>query len=261
MPKDAYYFSHDCNAKDDPKCVALIEQLGLEGYGIYWVLIEILRDQPEYKYPLSLIPAIARKYNTTAEKIKVVVNAYGLFVIDENDFFSPSLINRMETFEELRLKKSLAGKKGNEIRWNKQLAIAEESQCESQCDNIETSQQSQIIAKKGKKSKVNKSKVDESILNEYTSNEMLGSTINDFISMRHEMKKPMTEHAIRLLLKKLDEFANDDETKIRILEKSILNGWQGIFELKEVNGFYGRDSGNNRQASTTEKYDFSKYSG
>ena len=71
--KDAYYFSHDSNAKDDPKCVLLIEQLGLEGYGIYWVLIEVLRDQPNYSYPVELLPALARRYNTTAEKIKTVV--------------------------------------------------------------------------------------------------------------------------------------------------------------------------------------------
>ena len=37
------YFPHDSNAKDDPKCMVLIDQLGMEGYGIYWVLIE-LRD-------------------------------------------------------------------------------------------------------------------------------------------------------------------------------------------------------------------------
>ena len=42
MSKDAYYFSHDSNAKDDPKCMVLIDQLGLEGYGIFWVLIETL---------------------------------------------------------------------------------------------------------------------------------------------------------------------------------------------------------------------------
>jgi len=77
--KDAYYFSHDSNAKDDPKCVLLIEQLGLEGYGIFWVLIETLRDQPEYKYPLALIPALARRYNTTAVKTMHVISDYGLF--------------------------------------------------------------------------------------------------------------------------------------------------------------------------------------
>ena len=27
--KDAFYFSHDSDAKDDPKCMLLIEELGL----------------------------------------------------------------------------------------------------------------------------------------------------------------------------------------------------------------------------------------
>lgn len=48
MSKDAYYFTHDSNAKDDPKCALLIDQLGMEGYGIYWMLIEVLRDQPDH---------------------------------------------------------------------------------------------------------------------------------------------------------------------------------------------------------------------
>jgi hypothetical protein len=116
LAKDAYYFSHDSNAKDDPKCVLLIEQLGLEGYGIYWVLIETLRDQPEYKYPIVLIGALARRYNTTAEKMKAVVNGYGLFTVDENDFFSLSLIRRMEHLEYKRELARIAGKKSAEKR-------------------------------------------------------------------------------------------------------------------------------------------------
>jgi len=73
MNKDAYYFPHDSNAKDDPKCVLLIEQLGMEDYGIYWMLVEVLREQPDYTYPLSLLPALARRYNTTSEKVKAVL--------------------------------------------------------------------------------------------------------------------------------------------------------------------------------------------
>lgn len=114
--KDAYYFSHDSNAKDDPKCVLLIEQLGLEGYGIYWVLIETLRDQPNYKYPLILIPALARRYNTTTEKMKTVISGYELFEVDEKNFFSISLISRMEKFEYKRELARIAGKKSAEKR-------------------------------------------------------------------------------------------------------------------------------------------------
>lgn len=123
--KDAYYFSHDSNAKDDPKCVMLIEQLGLEGYGIFWVLIETLRDQPEYKYPLALIPALARRYNTTTEKMKTVVSQYGLFdVTPEGDFFfSESLCRRMDNvsaFRESQRKKAMK-------RWNNAPALPRQS--------------------------------------------------------------------------------------------------------------------------------------
>ena len=78
MANNSYYFSHDSNAKDDPKCMLLIDQLGLEGYGIYWVLVEVLRDQETLKYPLNLVPILARRYNTTAEKMLTVIKKYGL---------------------------------------------------------------------------------------------------------------------------------------------------------------------------------------
>jgi hypothetical protein len=110
MGKDAYYFSHDSNAKDDPKCVLLIEQLGLEGYGIYWVLVETLREQTDFRYPLALIPALARRFNTTTEKMKTVVSSYGLFVIEDERFFSLSLIERMNKMELIREKRREAGK-------------------------------------------------------------------------------------------------------------------------------------------------------
>ena len=151
MSKDAYYFSHDSNAKDDPKCVLLIEQLGMEGYGIYWMLIETLRDQPEYKYPVNLLPALARRYNTTPKKVKTVVGNYGLFVIEGDAvFFSQSLIGRMVPLEEKRLKRSEAGKRGNAARWG--IAIG------SQCDNNAIATRSQV-----KESKINNNKEEDNI--------------------------------------------------------------------------------------------------
>lgn len=113
MKKDVYYFPHDSNAKDDPKCVFLIEQLGLEGYGIYWVLIETLRDQPNYKYPFALTGALARRFNTTKEKLETVIKRYNLFDFDDNDFFfSQSLLDRMEGINKRRKALQEAGRKG-----------------------------------------------------------------------------------------------------------------------------------------------------
>jgi hypothetical protein len=117
MGGDAFWFQHDSNARDDPKCSLLIDQLGLEGYGIYWVLLETLRDQPGYRYPLALLPMLARKYLTTAEKMKVVVGNYGLFCVDEGEFFlSPALCRRMMKWDEKRELNRLKGIKSGERR-------------------------------------------------------------------------------------------------------------------------------------------------
>ena len=132
--KDAYWFSHDSNAKDDPKCVLLIDQLGLEGYGIYWVLVEILREQPDFSYPLSLVPAIAKRYGTSAPKVETVIRNFGLFEIREDKFFySTSLISRVLAFKEKQNRRSAAALRANVERWRKvretkQLGQGEESE-------------------------------------------------------------------------------------------------------------------------------------
>ena len=158
MSKDAYYFSHDSNAKDDPKCVMLIEQLGLEGYGIFWVLIETLREQPTYKYPMVLLPALARRFNTTADKMKAVVCGYGLFEVDEKEFFSLSLMERMKRLD---AKREQAREAVNR-RWEKQKSLPspKEDLCVSNTDVLREYNVSNTS--KVKESKVNKSKVKES---------------------------------------------------------------------------------------------------
>ena len=148
--KDAYYFPHDSNAKDDPKCMLVIEQVGLEGYGIYWMLIETLRDQPDYTYPVANIPALARRYNTTADKVRSVVYDYGLFVVkDDQAFWSESLNRRMRAFNEKRAKRSEAGRIGMARRWGDNNAITSLSQ-----------KNNSVITSKVKESKLNKIKVN-----------------------------------------------------------------------------------------------------
>ncbi|MGL4519346.1 MAG: DUF4373 domain-containing protein [Phocaeicola sp.] len=122
MARTNSYFPHDSNAKDDPKCVLLIEQLGMEGYGIYWMLVETLRERDNYRYPINLLSALARRHNTTHEKVRAVVCSYELFEIDgEEFFFSPSLIERMQPMEERKVINSKAGKASGESRRQKAL--------------------------------------------------------------------------------------------------------------------------------------------
>lgn len=64
-------------------------------------------------------------------------------------------------------------------------------------------------------------------------NKELLNTLNDYKTMRTKIKKPLTDKAVSLFLKKLGELTKDQSTQILILEQSILNSWQGIFPLKD----------------------------
>lgn len=85
--------------------------------------------------------------------------------------------------------------------------------------------------KKERKPKKQTKSYDEQIT-EYTENEELQNALKAFLQMRSFIKKPMTEYALKLMLKKLDELGNNDTTKIAIINQSITHNWQGIFPLK-----------------------------
>jgi len=57
---------------------------------------------------------------------------------------------------------------------------------------------------------------------------------NAFLEMRIKIKKPVTPKAIELLIGKLDKYRKAGQDIQAILEKSIVNDWQDIYELKEL---------------------------
>jgi hypothetical protein len=104
MKKDAYYFSHDANSQDDPKCMVLIDQLGMEGYGIFWALIEKLRNEKNYTLPLIVCSSFAKRWGTSKEKVEAVISKYDLFIIENNEFFYSE---RLKSSMELKSLKAL----------------------------------------------------------------------------------------------------------------------------------------------------------
>lgn len=71
------------------------------------------------------------------------------------------------------------------------------------------------------------------LIDGYTTNEELKQCLKDFIKMRAAKKKQMTDRALKMLLNALDNLESTDERKIKVLEQSILNSWNGVFPLKE----------------------------
>jgi len=71
---------------------------------------------------------------------------------------------------------------------------------------------------------------------------LLNEKFEEFIKFRKELRKKMTPTTIKKAVEKLNRY--DSETAIKMLEQSMANGWQGIFELKENNQNGGKQTNN-----------------
>jgi hypothetical protein len=119
MDKDAFYFPHFSNARNDRKLRRLRKELGVEGYGIYFMILEVLRDQQEFSYPMDDIDLLADEFQTSDQKVRVVVCNYGLFQVNENEFFfSPNFIKYLNPYLERKEQNRINGIKGNLIKYN-----------------------------------------------------------------------------------------------------------------------------------------------
>ena len=87
----------------------------------------------------------------------------------------------------------------------------------------------------------------------YFEDEILNQAFADFVEFRKTIKSPMTDRAISLMIGKLDKMATDSETKIAILQQSIMNGWKSIYPLKQDNG------GKGEEKQTKYKYGNNKF--
>lgn len=153
------HFSHAQNARNTPEILNIRMKYGAEGYGIYFMILERLREDENYM-SVTDYNVIAFDLRVDTSKVKAVVEDFGLFVFTENGeyFYSEILNENMEIKDEISKKKSEAGKKGAAKRWgNKNVtdAIAK--------DSTAIAQPSKNIARKAKKSKEKNSKENNNI--------------------------------------------------------------------------------------------------
>ena len=66
----------------------------------------------------------------------------------------------------------------------------------------------------------------------YCADEKLNAAVAAFVDFRKKTKRPMTEHSVDLLLSNLDKLSQSTEEKVEILNQSIVNGWTGVYPLK-----------------------------
>ena len=146
MSKDAYYFSHDSNAQHDPKILRMMKKRGWKAYGLYWGIVEKLREEDTHSLPTDY-ETLAFAMRIKSELIKDIVESYDLFVVEDGLFYNLRLNKSMQLVRE----KSQKAKESARKRW----------------DNDANAMQTQCKERKGKEKKGKERKRKDKISEEY----------------------------------------------------------------------------------------------
>lgn len=122
--KETFYFAHDYNARNDPKLQDVLIDLGVEGIGVFWCIIEQLYEQGG-TLPIRSCKSIAFALHVDFKCVERLVNDYGLFKNDGENIWSESVLNRLNRRSEISDKRKLAAL----ARWRQ--GIENQSQTQS----------------------------------------------------------------------------------------------------------------------------------
>lgn len=223
------YFSHDVDMLSDRKIKLLKAKHGLIGYAVYLRLLEELYQDKGYYLEIN------EDFNILfSDDNNLDLNVYILILNDciNHELFDIKIFEKYSilTSKRIQLNYLTACERRKGIDIYSEFLLFDIEDVNIKADNVNILSLNADIGTQSKK----KGKREEKE-NEKTE---LEKAIDEFIEFRKSIKKPLkTEHSINLLISNLNKLATDDETKVEILNQSILNGWQGIFELKNKKQF------------------------
>lgn len=129
--KETFYFAHDYNARNDPKLQNVLFDLGVEGIGVFWCIIEQLYEQGG-KLPLHYCKSIAFALHVDFNMVERLVNDYGLFKNDGQNMWSESVLNRLNRRTEVSEKRKLAAL----ARWRQGIENQSQTQAPASCRQV-----------------------------------------------------------------------------------------------------------------------------
>lgn len=99
LKKKKPYFKHDADASNDQRMVSLRIQHGWKGVGLYWFLIEMLRNSKDYKLPLDYANLCKLAQVRNKFVFPSIIHDFGLFTNLHGMFWSERLLSDMTHME------------------------------------------------------------------------------------------------------------------------------------------------------------------
>lgn len=238
MQKDAYYFSHDCNARNDDKIIAIRMRHQMEGYGIYFAIIEKLRESANYMC-IKDYNIIAFDLRVSADKVKSIVEEFGLFCFTEDNkyFYSESLLKRLIPFNNLKNQRSEAGKKS-----------AEKRKINDRCEDVQrplTEKATKERKEKESKEEIEKSNKKEISLTVFDIDFLANNcdffpVVEKWVKYKNEINSPIkTQMQLESFCKELWRMTSGNLTEAeKLIDYNISRNYKNIYEpdIKTKNG-------------------------
>lgn len=224
------YFPHDVHMSTDKKVKALRIMYGNDGYTFFNIALEMIYQEPNFELDVSdaeTIQILASNVEVTVQKLsEMIATAVKHGCFDKERYNN----NGVLTSNGILKRADVVTKKRMAMRDNYDNKV---SDAETPPEMPPEMPQSKVKESKSKrKVKVNKDK-NIGVFESYTSNQELIDTLHSFLEFRKEIKSPLTDHAIKLLLGNMDKLSNSEVEKVEILNQSIVNGWKGVFALNK----------------------------
>ena len=107
------YFIHQSNSFYDYKIIKMRSKLGIESYGVFWAVLELLFNE-ENKLCIDDYDALAFSLQCDPKILKQVIEDFDLFVVEDGCFYSKRLNTHIKEINT----KSIKAKESINKRWN-----------------------------------------------------------------------------------------------------------------------------------------------
>jgi len=153
------YFSHDYGTRNKKKMAVLLHEQKAKGYGLFWIIVEMLHEGAENWMELDELTyiAIEKESGESSEYVKEFIekciHRYKVFEQKENRFTTERVLRNIDLRLEIKEKRAEAGRASAEAR--KQKATNDQHVLNKSEHVLNNDEQNATKERKGKESKGN----------------------------------------------------------------------------------------------------------
>lgn len=263
------YIPFPSTMRNQERTLRLRMREGEAGYGIYVMVLEMLRESKNYELSYDTEQIAWALHIQDIERLKRVLENYDLFSISsEKKLTSPWLIEAMKPLEDKRLINAERAKKAAEARWGQ--AMPEQCTSNAQASNTDATRtdfNANYIYKINKINQINQTRsaweVADGKIIPFEKIDTVCRCTDRSISdedRQYAVKKTNEEHNMRCIVE-IAEYFGLNYTQYKLLLEITQSGLVGGKETKELLQTYNRCKQENYKARFPMNYIMSNFSG